>query len=238
MVNKLTILILALASYASSAQNSDTFFAQTDLFFKTYVEEGKVNYKAIQKNPDMLDNLIKVGKNVRVSKENMNEFKAFWINAYNVWVIKSVIENYPLNSPLDVSGFFDKNIHEVGGLKITLTDIENRLLRGNFPEEPCVHFVLVCAGLGCPPIINQAYLPGTLDAQLQEQTKLALNDPFFIRQKGSKVLISQIFEWYRKDFEQNGLEVIDFINHYRQDKFPKKTKLSYYPYDWSINETK
>ena len=238
MVNKLNILILALVSYTSSAQSLETFFAKTDLFFKTYVVEGKVNYQAIQKNPDMFDELLKVGKNTQVSKENPNEFKAFWINAYNVWVIKNVIENYPLKSPLDVSGFFDKNIQEVGGLQITLNDIENRLLREKFPKEPRFHFVLVCAGMGCPPIIDRAYLPGTLDVQLQEQTKLALNDPFFIRQKGNKVLISQIFEWYRKDFEQNGQKVIDYINHYRPDKFPEKTKLSYYPYDWSINETK
>ena len=238
MVKKLTIVILALISFIGSAQSTESFFAKADAFFKTYVQEGKVNYKAIQKNPDMLDDLLKVGKNIRVSKENANEFKAFWINVYNVWVIKSVIENYPLKSPLDVFGFFDKTIHEVGGLQITLNDIENKLLRENFPEEPRFHFVLVCAGLGCPPIINRAYLPGTLDVQLQEQTKLALNDPSFIRQKGDKVLVSQIFEWYKNDFEQNGQKLIDFINHYRPEKFSKKTKLSCYPYDWNINETK
>ncbi|MGB5370500.1 MAG: DUF547 domain-containing protein [Flavobacteriaceae bacterium] len=233
-----SILLLIFTSYAGIAQSTESFFAKADVFFKNYVEGGKVHYLEIGKNPDILNDLLKVGKNIRVSKENAKEFQAFWINAYNVLVIKSVIENYPLKSPLDIAGFFDKTIHEVGGLEITLNDIENKLLRENFPEEPRFHFVLVCAGLGCPPIIDRAYLPETLNAQLLEQTILALNDPSFIQQKGNKFFISEIFEWYRNDFEQNGRKLIDFINHYRTEKIAKSTKLSFYPYDWRINEAK
>lgn len=229
-------MILIFISYAGIAQNTESYFAKADVFFKTYVEEGKVHYLEIVKNPDMLNDLLQVGKNVRVSKENAKEFQAFWINAYNVLVIKSVTENYPLKSPLDITGFFDKTIHEVGGLETTLNDIENKLLRENFPEEPRFHFVLVCAGLGCPPIIDRAYLPETLNAQLLGQTKLALNDPSFIQQKGNQFLISEIFDWYRNDFEQNGRKLIDFINHYRTEKITENTKLSFYPYDWRINE--
>jgi hypothetical protein len=233
---RVSILILIFISYAGIAQNTESYFAKADVFFKTYVEEGKVHYLEIVKNPDMLNDLLQVGKNVRVSKENAKEFQAFWINAYNVLVIKSVTENYPLKSPLDITGFFDKTIHEVGGLETTLNDIENKLLRENFPEEPRFHFVLVCAGLGCPPIIDRAYLPETLNAQLLGQTKLALNDPSFIQQKGNQFLISEIFDWYRNDFEQNGRKLIDFINHYRTEKITENTKLSFYPYDWRINE--
>lgn len=235
---RVSISILIFISYVGIAQSTELFFAKADVFFKNYVEGGKVHYLEISKNPGLLNDLVDVGKNIRVSKKNAKEFQAFWINAYNVLVIKSVIESYPLKSPLDITGFFDKTVHEVGGLEITLNDIENRLLRGNFPEEPRFHFVLVCAGLGCPPIIDRAYLPETLNAQLLEQTRLALNDPSFIQVKGNKVFVSEIFEWYRKDFEQNGLKLIDFINHYRTEKIAKITKLSFYPYDWRINEAK
>ena len=80
-------------------------------------------------------------------------------------------------------------------------------------------------------------MPSTLDAQLQEQTKMALNNPDFIRVDNNKVKVSQIFEWYAKDFKQNGQDLVGFINTYRTKKLPEKSKVSYYPYDWTLNET-
>jgi len=112
------------------------------------------------------------------------------------------------------------------------------LLRANFPTEARFHFVLVCAGLGCPPIINGAYLPQTLENQLQRQTELALNNPNFIKAKGKKVLLSQIFEWYKGDFTQDGKSEVEFVNQYRKEKFDAKAKVGYYPYNWTLNETK
>ena len=112
---------------------------------------------------------------------------------------------------------------------------DSKQLRAQFPEEARFHFVLVCAGLGCPPIINQAYLPDTLESQLQTQTQLALNDPEFIRTKGKRVQLSQIFEWYKEDFVRNGT-VIQYINRFRKNPIPEKAKVSYYPYDWTLNQ--
>ncbi|NND80132.1 MAG: DUF547 domain-containing protein, partial [Maribacter sp.] len=120
---------------------------------------------------------------------------------------------------------------------ITLNDIEHKLLRAVFPNEPRFHFVLVCAGMGCPPIINKAYMPSTLTAQLELQTKLALNDPLFIQVNKNKVKISKIFEWYESDFTRNGKNLIDFINQFRKEKLPEKAKVSFYAYNWALNES-
>jgi hypothetical protein len=81
-------------------------------------------------------------------------------------------------------------------------------------------------------------MPSTLDAQLEKQTKLALNDPTFIRVDKKRVGVSQIFEWYKGDFTQNGRSLVEFINTYKTEKLEDKTKISYYPYDWALNETK
>ena len=126
----------------------------------------------------------------------------------------------------------------MGGQSITLNDIENNLLRKVFPNESRFHFVLVCAGLGCPPIISEAYKPDTLDAQMEEQTKLAINNPNFIRIKGKKVGISQLFEWYAEDFTRGGKTILQYINQYRNEKLNNDAKLFYYPYDWRLNDTK
>lgn len=239
MFNNTTALIFCfLITWAVHTQNESEFFAQADTFFKTYVEEGKVDYKSIVKNPTSLHALLDFAKRIEVSEDNPAIFQSFWINGYNLLVIKSIVENYPIRSPLDKAGFFDTDKHDIGGIQITLNDIEHTLLRAKFPKEPRFHFVLVCAGLGCPPIINKAYFPKTLDAQMEQQTTIALNNPAFIQVNKNKVRISQIFEWYKSDFTQDGNNLTDFINQYRTEKLPDKVKVSFYDYNWSLNELK
>ncbi|MEX0314244.1 MAG: DUF547 domain-containing protein, partial [Allomuricauda sp.] len=208
----LTAIILVVFAAQTWAQDTAGFFTKADAFFNTHVKNGRVDYKGIKANPDGLNELVALAKTIQVPKSDAKTYQAFWINGYNISVIKGIVEKYPVKSPLNISGFFDKTKHDIGGKNITLNDIENKLLRGNFSKEARFHFVLVCAGLGCPPIINNAYLPNTLDAQLQHQTELALNDPSFVQIKGKRVNLSQIFEWYKGDFTQGGKSLVDYVN--------------------------
>ncbi|WP_165748217.1 DUF547 domain-containing protein [Cellulophaga sp. Z1A5H] len=220
------------------SQNTKEFMYKSDAFFKMYVVNGKLRYEAIKNNKEDLLVLKNMISTLSVSKSNTLEYQAFWINAYNISVIDGVVANYPLKSPLDVGGFFDKITYTISGKNITLNDIENKKLRAEFPKEARFHFVLVCAGLGCPPIINGAYMPSKLNSQLTQQTKKALNNPSFIVVEKDKVKISQLFEWYKKDFTQNNTSLIDFINTYKTEKLPENAKISYYPYDWDLNDIK
>jgi hypothetical protein len=220
-----------------SAQDLPTFFTKSDSFFNSYVVDGRVKYAAIKNNPQQLNDILKSAKDISVATSDTEIYQAFWINVYNLLVIDGVVENYPLKSPLDIAGFFDSIEHNIGGEVTTLNGIENNLLRAEFPNEPRFHFVLVCAGLGCPPIIDEAYRPSTLDTQLQQQTSKALNHPEFIRVDGSEVRISQIFEWYKSDFERAG-GIVTFINEFRNSKLSYDVRVGYYPYDWSLNSAR
>jgi len=231
-------VILVIVSHPILASDFSIFFSKADTFFKENIKDGRVDYEAIKKNPRTLDALIDMGEDLRTSPSNVAEYQAFWINSYNLLVIKGIVNNYPVKSPLDIKGFFDKVQYQFGGQSLTLNDIENNLLRKVFPNEPRFHFVLVCAGLGCPPIIRGAYKPDTLDAQMEEQTKLAINNPDFIHIKGKKVDISQLFEWYTEDFIRGGKSILQYINQYRYEKLNNDAKLYYYPYDWRLNDTK
>ncbi|MFC4634751.1 DUF547 domain-containing protein [Dokdonia ponticola] len=236
-MKQIAALIALLFVAMSYGQNVDIFVNKANSFFSTHIKNGRVDYKAIKNNPTTLNELISLAKEVRVSKNNPTSYQAFWINAYNISVIKGIVENYPVKQPLAIKGFFDKTTYELGGVKTTLNDLENNLLRKVFPQEARFHFVLVCAGLGCPPIINEAYTPTKLETQLQRQTTIALNNPNFIKLKGNKVQLSQIFEWYKGDFTQQGSE-IEYINTFRKEAIPTNAKVSYYPYDWTLNEVK
>ncbi|WP_036383642.1 DUF547 domain-containing protein [Muricauda sp. MAR_2010_75] len=234
--NFLIICALTMVFSYGFGQGTSIFFERADSFFGQYVKDGKVDYRQIHANPEKLNSLLELAKNVTVAKTNPKTYQAFWINAYNLCVIKGVMDSYPIDSPLDVPGFFDTKTYFIGNAARTLNEIENNLLRANFPNEPRFHFALVCAGLGCPPIIDKAYLPQTLERQLQKQTELSLNNPHFVRIDGKQVGLSQIFEWYAGDFTKDGKSFIDFVNMYRTKKLDPALEVVFYPYDWSLNK--
>lgn len=227
------LVIFSVTSFGFG-QNVSDFFKKSDAFFKQYVSKGLVDYKTIASNSTELNGLMDLAAQVTISAKDPKVYQSFYINAYNLSVIKGIIEKYPVDSPLKIKGFFDQKKYVLAGAKTTLNDLENKLLRANFPSEARFHFVLVCAGLGCPPIIAEAYTPDMLEEQLQRQTVKALNNPDFIKVGGKKVQISQIFEWYKGDFTKKGSEV-DYINRFREEPIPAKAKVSYYPYNWKLN---
>lgn len=235
-MKKLLLITLFILTGVSHAQSTASFFKKADLVFNTYVKQNKVDYKAISEDSDLLDDALNDAKNISVSSLNSKTYQAFWINTYNLLVIKGISDSYPIKSPLDIDGFFDTTTYSVGGKKVTLNDIENKVLREKFPNEPRFHFVLVCGALSCPPIIDHAYSPNFLDKQLQEQTVKAINNPNFLRVNDTSVAFSQIMEWYNEDFTKNGQSLIQFSNAFRSTKIPEDTKVTFYPYDWTLND--
>ncbi len=237
MKNKILLFLLALSSIQLFSQDVYSFFEKTDSFLKANVADGKVDYDAIYSNPKSLNELMALGEGISVSKDDKQTYQAFWINAYNLSVIKGIINNFPTKSPLDDKGFFDKTKYKLAGKSITLNDIENTILRAEF-KDPRFHFVLVCGAIGCPPLINDVYMPKTLDAQLTKQTKLALDGDDFITINTKKKTIegSEILKWYKEDFTMNGASEIDFINMYRNEKVPSGYKLTYFAYNWNLNK--
>lgn len=234
---RILLFSLFLSLSPSDFSQQKDFFDAAEAVFSTYVSNGKMDYAAIKNDPEKLNSALNIAKNMQVSTADPEVYKAFWINAYNLAVIKGIVDNYPIASPMDVTGFFDEINYELGGQKTTLNNIENDLLRAKFPDEARFHFVLVCAGLSCPPIIDTAYIPKTLEDQLQKQTNLSLNNPDFIKVNGNNVAVSMIFKWYKEDFEKHG-GALDFINEFRNEKLPKNADLSHYDYDWELNDIK
>ena len=219
--NSLIIVLVVSGLFSAKAQTLNDFFTQTDAFLKSYVVKGKVDYKAVKENVVSLNTILTIADQITVDQTDAKNYQAFWINAYNLSVIKGIVDNYPIASPLDKAGFFDKTTYSLAGQKVTLNTIENELLRAKF-NDARFHFVLVCGAIGCPPLIANAYLPKTLEAQLEQQTKT--------------VEASEIMKWYNEDFVQNGMTEIQFINKYRANTIPENYKLKYFSYNWKLNK--
>lgn len=227
-------LLLLSALFLAVSLPAQDFFEKSDFFFAENVSNNKVDYRKLVANSVGLDELIDQIKKQDLTALAESDKKAFLINSYNLLVINQVIENWPTKSVMEIGGFFESNKVVIGGKKMTLNDLENKEIRTVY-NDPRVHFVLVCGANGCPPIINKAYLPATLNAQLDLQTKIALNNPNFIQvNEDGDVKISEIFNWYKEDFLAKG-NIIEYINSYRDIPISVEQKPRYYPYDWSIN---
>lgn len=211
------------------------FFNDTHAFLQENVNNGRVDYTGL-KSDSQLKSLIQVVENANLNNASDATKKAFYINAYNLLVINQAAQKYPLSSVQNIAGFFDSKKVTISGKKLTLNKLEKEYLLKPY-KDGRLHFVLVCGALGCPPITNFAYTPEKVEQQLEQQAKLALNDDNFIRVDRNTVQLSQIFKWYPNDFGGDRKSIIKFINKYRNYSLPSAAKVSYYDYDWSINDT-
>jgi hypothetical protein len=169
-----------------------------------------------------------------------DEKKAFYINAYNVFAIETILTN-PGKKITDIAGAFNKAKHRVGGEMLTLDDIENKL---RDMKDARIHFAIVCASKSCPPLAAHAYTAADLNDALERQGRAFLNDPArnVIDKAKGRVALSKIFFWDRKEFERDGGAVLKFVSHYANDAataswlatYPKKPE--FLEYDWSPNQ--
>ena len=207
---------------------------QIDSFLKANVKDGLVNYKAVKENPAALNAILNQLNRAQLFKGDAE--KAFLLNAYNVFVIKGIVDYYPVEGPLKIDGFFDTKTFKLRGQAVTLNGVEKKMLYPQFPDAR-LHFALVCAAIDCPKLASYAYVADSLDAQLEKQTRSVINDPTFIRLDGPHAKVSQIFDWYADDF--GGKEnVIPFTQKYLLKKVKLNPTYSFYEYDWSLNELK
>lgn len=223
--------ILLLACQLVFAQNVNE---KIDAFLKKHVENGMVNYKQIKANPAELNVILNQLNRSQLLKGDHE--KALLINAYNIFVIKGIVDHYPVEGPLKIDGFFDKKTFKFRGKTITLNNLEKETLYKQFPDAR-LHFALVCAAMGCPKLADFAYTGDELERQLETQTRVVINDPEFIRLNGSKAEVSKIFEWYVADFGGKDA-VIPFIQKHLLKKVKLNPVYTFYEYDWSLNEQK
>lgn len=215
-------------------QDLSAFFADADAFLSAYVSNGKVDYEAIKAHESALDMLTSMISSADLSDASKDTRIAFYLNAYNISVISGIIKNSIPASPLDVKGFFDTKKYSIAGESMTLNDLEGKKLR----PDPRVHFSLVCAAKGCPKIMGSAFMPDKVQAQLNAQTKKAMNDAAFIKidDAGKTVEVSQIFDWYKDDFLKSNASITAFINSWRSSPLPEGYTITFYTYDWSLNK--
>jgi hypothetical protein len=235
-----------LASGAALAAPFDHAHPLWDATVKQHVRAAGVDYSALKRESGSLDAYLN-----EVSSVARGEFNgwsepdriAFLSNAYNAYTVRLILDHYPLKSIKDIGsllkGPWEQPVVRLFGESRTLDDLEHKILRADY-SEPRIHFALVCAAKGCPPLRAEAYVGARLESQLNDQARAFLADSSKNRvEVASKtVYLSPIFKWYGGDFEKKSGTVLAALNPYWPDKATSTGgfKIRYTDYDWSLND--
>jgi len=177
----------------------------------SYVDsEGKVDYSSLEADKTVEEFANWLETFDRKSLEAVNEKIAFWINAYNMLIVYSVIKRLRKDLKYADTGnrgrfqrlaFFYKTKYKIGGKKYNFSQIE-KVLRS--ASDPRVHFAMSCASQSCPALKNSLYTTKNLDHELDNAAKAFIRSPQGSRldKENKTIHLSVIFKWYEKDFEK------------------------------------
>ena len=220
--------------------NHDEF----DRLLKKYVnEQGLVNYGAWKQNEADLSALDDYLKQFAPRPDNPaqgNERAATLVNAYNAFMLRWILSNYPTESVWSLKDSFAAKRNEIAGHKVSLDDIEHGALRPLIGYR--AHAVLVCAARSCPPLERFAYTADKFEEQNDRafQAWLARADLNKFLPNEKKVEVSSIFKWFKQDFDKAG-GVPKILGSYapasvREFAASGNYAIKYFPYNWGLND--
>ena len=250
-VRILFALTIALSAGSTIADDKVGSPADYDAILKKYVKGDYFQYGKLKKNRADLGRFKRFMRwqaKAEVKRMPRADQIAFYINAYNSCCIKAILDNYPVHTPKDVDGFFDKLKFEVAGEKLTVSEIEYDRLIANYKDMRS-HFAVVCADRGCLPLKPSAYTGKLLEKDLDSAARKFVADPrhFKVDKESGEVRISKIFEWYGPKFLKdpkrpvNGKKPELYLTRW-VDKDVRtflqsgKYKLKIIEWDWTLNE--
>ncbi|WP_460217806.1 DUF547 domain-containing protein [Psychroserpens sp. MEBiC05023] len=206
-----------------------------ELLQKHVSDQGNVNYKGFKTdNTKFYGYLNVLSETPPQDSWSKDETLAYWMNVYNAFTIKLILDNYPVQSIKDIKGPWNHRFIKIGDKWYTLNDVEHRIIRKM--DEPRIHFALVCAAVSCPRLYNKAFTEANLETDLEALTREFLNDTSKNELSENSIKLSKIFKWYGGDFKTNGNNLIDFLNQYSEVKISRNAKKSYKDYNWDLNE--
>jgi hypothetical protein len=246
------------------------FYEKCNFIFTIYVDEkGLVDYDTLRRKRLDLIAAAKEFDNIQpfdMMSWSQNEKLALWLNAYNIFTLKLIVDNYPIqprwymitypdDSIMQIPGAWTKNYFEVMGIEYTLREIEREILLQRF-KDPRICFALSYATLGGAILRNEVYLPEKLDKQLDDQVKKYLSTPrgFRIDHVNKVIYLSNIFSSYKSIFIEKYGDIkkyrwrkpheracLNFISEYVDPDNIKyfesdRYSIKFLQYDWQLNE--
>ncbi len=224
-----------------------------DRFLKTYVSEhddgiNRVEYAFVRKaDRQALSTYIASLETTPISRYNRDEQLAYWINLYNALTVKLVLDEYPVDSIREIKispgvfapGPWGKKLIAVEGESLSLNDTEHRILRPIW-RDPRIHYAVNCAAIGCPNLQRTAFTAANSDALLDAAAREYINHPRGARFEKGRLIVSSIYDWFKKDFVNGDGSVINHLRRYADPDLAAKLagtkKVKGSEYDWGLND--
>ncbi len=216
------------------------------LLQKHVTEKGWVNYKGFIQDSVLFNKYLTIlGNNHPNDKHwSKDERLAYWINAYNAFTVKLIVDYYPVASIKDIKNgipfvntVWDIKFIEIEGAKYDLNNIEHGIIRDRF-NEPRIHFAVNCASFSCPRLRNEAFVAERLDEQLADNTRYFLANQDKNQIEGNSIKLSKILKWYGGDFKGAPYHGIRGLLKKYGPEFEEGAEIEFLDYNWELNEQK
>jgi hypothetical protein len=237
-----------------------------DQLLDLQVRDGLVYYRALKSVRGSLDRYV-ASLNVPAAAYDAwskEQRAAFWLNAYNAFVLRTVVDHYPIrarattypaNSIRQIPGAFDQIRHRAAGRAVTLDEIEKTIL----PEfqDPRLYLAIGRGALGGGRLRSEAYSGGRLEAQLGRLREEFVTNPdlFKIDRAANQIGVTPVVGWHEAAFvaaydrssgafaERSPVEraILAFVEPHlfpTEKVFVQKNafRIVYQPFDWRLND--
>jgi hypothetical protein len=267
LVTCAALMTVTHAQQFTPAPGSDPLHRPFDQILDVNVRDGFVYYRALAGSRGALDRYL-ASLNVPSATYDgwTREAKmAFWVNAYNAFVLQTVVGHYPIrgtssaypaNSIRQIAGAFDQTKHRAAGRSVSLDEIEKTIL----PEfkEPRLQLALGRGAIGSGRLRSEAYTAARLAGQLDDIEKDFVNERHMlvVDRTSGQVTATPIVSWHEAEFvdgyekkagdrfaQRSPVEraLVGFIAPHllpleREFIEQNKFKIIFHPFDWRLND--
>ena len=225
-----------------------------DAFLSRYVSQhndgvNRVDYGGVTRaDKRALADYVDALTATRVTGLNRGEQQAYWVNLYNALTVLTILDAFPVESIRDIDispglfsdGPWGKKLVTIEGEKVSLDDIEHRILRPIW-QDPRIHYAVNCASIGCPNLQTLAMTAANTEDFLNTGAVAYINHKRGAEIVRGRLVVSSIYDWFEEDFGGNDAGVIAHLRQYANPELKRAleniTKVSDDRYDWDLNGT-
>jgi hypothetical protein len=262
------VLLVALVAQPTTPVAVDPLHKPFDEILDLYVRDGLVYYFALRQERAKFDRYVQALGDV--SAETIKAWPrerqlAYWINAYNAFVLRTVIDSYPIrgkagdypaNSIRQIPGAFERRTFRAGGRMLTLDAIDRDVI-AEFGDARAL-LALTRGAIGGPRLKSEAFTAERLNAQLETMTSelTTRRDLVFVDVPNEQLSVNALFSWreaaftrtlaakapaiyaQRSPLERAVLSLIDPLLVRSESEFLRKNtfRMAFHNFDWKLND--